>query len=58
MKPFCQTFFQNGFNFIREAVPLEELELEPFLMEPELCQTGSYTQHHWAALVTGSAGPA
>ena len=32
--------FQNSFSFIREAAPPEELELEPFLKEPELCQTG------------------
>ena len=30
--------FQNSFSFISEAAPPEELEL--FLKEPELCQTG------------------
>jgi hypothetical protein len=32
--------FQNSFSFIREAAPPEELELEPFFKELELCQTG------------------
>ena len=31
--------FQNGFNSIRKAAPSEELEPEPFLKKPELCQT-------------------
>jgi hypothetical protein len=31
--------FQNGSNSTREAAPPEEPELEPFLEEPEPCQT-------------------
>jgi len=32
-------FFQNGFSSIRKTAPPNELELEPLLEEPELCQT-------------------
>jgi len=31
--------FQNGSNSTREAAPPEESELQPFLEEPEACQT-------------------
>ena len=35
---------QNGSRFIREGAPLEEPKLEPFLKEPELCQTDLITE--------------
>jgi hypothetical protein len=35
--------FQNDSNSTREATPLEEPEPEPFLEEPEPCQTGPNT---------------
>jgi hypothetical protein len=31
--------FENGFSSIRKAAPPEEQEPEPFLKEPEPCQT-------------------
>jgi hypothetical protein len=31
--------FQNGFNSIEKAAPLEEPEPEPFSEEPEPCQS-------------------
>ena len=36
--------FQNSFCSTREAAPLEELEPELFLKEPELCQTNPKCQ--------------
>jgi hypothetical protein len=43
--------FQNGFGSIRKAAPPEEPEPEPFLEEPEPCQTGPYSPHNIAVFL-------
>ena len=38
--------FQNNFFYTREAAPPKKLELEPFSVEPELCQLGLFSDSH------------